>query len=112
MTTQTNLEQRVMANVGVIYSARQLLGPTALKLYVLVAAMLAIWRLVWVTRVLQNFAAVEKNGLASMANYLVYAVLHTHPAVQITLAIAAVAFVLLLADLVRSATTPKRQFSF
>ncbi len=109
---QSNIETRVMANVGVIYTARKVFSTTMLKLYVLVAAVLAIWRLVWVTRVLQNFALVEKNGLVSMGNYAVYAVLHTHPAVQITLAVAAVAFVLLVVDIVRSAITPRPRLAY
>ena len=108
----TNIEQHVMANVGVIYTGRKVFSATMLKLYVLVLAMLAIWRLVWVTRVLQNFTVVEKNGLASMANYALYAVLHTHPLVQVTLAIAAVALVLLMVDLLRPAATPRQSLAY
>jgi hypothetical protein len=107
MITQTSIEQRVMANVGVIYTARQLFSATAIKLYVLVAAMLAVWRLVWVTRVLQNFAVVEKGGFVSMGNYAMYAVVHTHPAVQLTLLVGTAAFVLLAVDLMRSIATPR-----
>ncbi|HEV8666420.1 MAG TPA: hypothetical protein VN665_01050 [Candidatus Paceibacterota bacterium] len=108
----TNIEQRVMANVGVIYTTRRVFSATMLELYVLVLAILAIWRLVWVTRVLQNFSIVEKNGLISIGNYAVYAVLHTHPLVQVTLAIAAIAFVMLVADIFRSATTPRRHLAY
>ena len=108
----TNLEQRVMANVGIIYTARKVFSPTMLKLYVLVAATVAIWRLVWVTRVEQNFAHVMSGGAVAAFNYLAYAVLHTHLVVQITLAIAAVAFVMLVADLIRSATTPRQTLAY
>jgi hypothetical protein len=111
MTTQINIEQRVMANVGVIYSTRKVFSTTALKAYVLVLSALALWRLVWVTKVMQNFAIVEKNGIAAVGNYVVSAVVHTHPIVQVTLAVAAIAFILLFADLFR-ATSTKQQFSF
>jgi hypothetical protein len=111
MSTQrnmpSNIEQRVMANVATVYSVRKVFSATALKLYVLVAALLSIWKLVWVTRIMQNFTAVEKNGLVSVGNYFVYAVVHTHPVVQLTLVVAAVAFVALVIDLIRSTSTPR-----
>lgn len=106
-----NIEQRVMANVGVIYTARQVFSPTMLKLYVLAAATLAIWRLVWVTRVEQNFLQVMNGGLVSVWNYFVSAIVHTHPTVQVTLAIAAIAFGGLVVDAVRSAT-PRRMMAY
>jgi hypothetical protein len=108
----TTIEQRVMANVGVIYTTRKVFSPTMLKLYVLVLAMLAIWRLVWVTRIEQNFLHIMNGGVVAVGNYVVYALLHTHPAVQVTLAIAAVAFVMLVADFVRSAATPRQSLAY
>jgi hypothetical protein len=107
MTTQSQLEQRVMANVGVIYTARKVFSATAVKAYVLLLATLALWRLVWVTRVEQNFMAVMHGGLGAVGNYALYALVHTHLAVQATLAVAAVAFVMLVVDLARSAATPR-----
>lgn len=111
MTTQSTIEQRVMASVGAIYTARKVFSATALKAYVLVLSALALWKLVWVTRIIQNFTEIEKSGLGSLGNYIVYALLHTHPAVQLTLAIGAIAFVMLAKDLFR-ATSPKHQLSF
>jgi len=101
--TQSNIERQVMANVGVIYSVRKIFGPTALKAYVFVASVAALWKLVWVTRVFQNFALVERHGVASMGNYLLYAVAHTSPLVQLTLVVGAIAFIALFADLMRAA---------
>ncbi len=106
-TNNINIEERVMANVGVVYSVRQAFSATALKAYVLVAALLAIWKLVWVTRIESNFLHVMNGGVAAVGNYIAYAFIHTHPQVQITLAIAAVAFVALAVDLFRSASTPR-----
>ncbi len=111
-TNTSNIEQQVMANVGVIYSTRHIFGATALKVYVLVLSALALWKLVWVTKILQNFATVEKNGVAAMGNYLFYAVIHTHPVVQLTLAVAAVAFVALFVDLFRATTTPHQHLAY
>lgn len=112
MNTQTNIEQRVMANVGVIYTARKVFSPAMLKLYVLAAATVAIWRLVWVTRVEQNLLQVMNGGAVAVWNYFVYAVVHTNPSVQITLAIATLAFVGLVVDAVRSASTPRQMMAY
>src|SRR5438552_3747798 len=98
----SKIEQQVMAGVGVIYTARTLVGLTALKVYVLVLSVLAIGKLVWVSRVFDNFFSVERAGLGSTTNYLVYAILHTHLAVQLVLVVAAVAFAGLIVDAARS----------
>lgn len=101
-----------MANVGAIYATRKVFSPVMLKFYVLALAMLAIWRLVWVTRIEQNFLQVMNGGVAAVGNYAVYAFIHTHLAVQITVAVAAVAFVMLALDLTRSVSfTSSRHFS-
>ena len=110
-TTPSTVEERVMANVGVIYTSRRAVCATALKSYVLVLAALALWKLVWVTRVEQNFLHMLNGGVLSAGNYVLYALVHTHPAVQLTLGIGVVAFVLLASDLYR-ATSPKQQYSF
>ena len=91
-----------MASVGTIYIGRTLTGTTALKLYALILSVWMLGRLVWVSKILQNFWGVEKNGLGSISNYLLYAVEHTHLAVQLTLLVAAVAFISLAIDTVRS----------
>jgi hypothetical protein len=112
MTTQTNIEQRVMANVGIIYTARKVFSPTALKLYVFALSALALWKLVWVTRIEQNLLQVMNGGAVAVWNYGIYALLHTNLVVQITLAIAAVAFVGLMVDVLRSASTPRQTLAY
>jgi hypothetical protein len=98
----TKIEQQVMASVGVIYTARTLTNVTALKVYALILSVWGIGRLVWVSKVLDNFFAVEKYGLGAISNYLLYAVEHTHLAVQLALFVAAVASVGLIIDAARS----------
>lgn len=99
----SKIEQQVMASVGTIYTARRLVGPTALKLYVSVAALYGLGQLVWVQRVFENMAAV---GLGGFANYAVNALLHTDVLVQLTLGVFVVAVVLLVRDLARN-TAPR-----
>ncbi len=99
---QSKIEQQVMAGVGVIYTARMLTGLTALKIYALILSVWGIGRLVWVSKVFDNFFAVEKNGVGAIFNYLLVAVEHTHLAVQLTLLVAALAFVSLMVDFVKS----------
>lgn len=101
-----------MANVGVIYTTKRVFAPTMLKLYVLVLSALALWKLVWVTRIEQNFLQVMNGGAAAVWNYAANAILHTNFVVQITLTIAAVAFVLLALDVVRSVATPRRRMAY
>lgn len=96
-----------MASVAVIYTARKLLSHTALEMYILAASAIALWRLVWVHKVFDNFFAVEKNGLGAISNYLLYAIQHTNVAVQLTLLVAAVAFIALLVDFIKSASAPR-----
>lgn len=91
------IEQKVMASVGAIYLARKAVGPTALKLYVLVAALWTLGRLVWVERVWENFAATGDT-----LNFLVSAVLNTEASVQLTLALFVLAGAWLLRDLTTS----------
>lgn len=73
-----------MASVGTIYIARQLVSAAALKLYVLVGAVWALGRLVWVERVFENFAQV---GVGNALHFVAEALLHTEVAVQLTVAI-------------------------
>jgi hypothetical protein len=108
----SKIEQQVMAGVGTIYSARKLTGLTALKIYALILSVWGIGRLVWVSKVFDNFFAVEKNGIGAISNYLLYAVEHTHLAVQLTLLVAAVAAVSLLVDTVRSISNSSRRYSY
>lgn len=103
----SKIERQVMAGVGSIYIARTLTNTTALKIYALILSVWMFGRLVWVSKVFDNFFAVEKNGVGSVGNYLLYAIEHTHLAVQLTLLVAAVAFIGLVIDTVRSLATPR-----
>ncbi|MDO8517679.1 MAG: hypothetical protein Q7S26_00085 [bacterium] len=100
----SKIEQQVMASVAVVYTARQLLSRRALEIYALAASALALWQLVWVHKVFENFVAIEKNGLDAVTTYLFVAVTQTHLAVQLTLVVATVAFIFLIVDTVRSAS--------
>ncbi len=107
---QSKIEQQVMASVGVIYTARKLMSRTAIELYMLAVSAIALWQLVWVHKVLDNFFAVEKHGLGSTLTYLATAVGHTNLAVQFALIVAVVAFASLVTDFVRS-TSPRQSFA-
>lgn len=98
----SKIEQQVMANVGVIYTARQFVSMSAIKLYVLVAGVVALVELTWVHKVFENWSAV---GLSGTFHFLTYALLHTHPAVQLTAIVLVVASVSLVRDLLKPART-------
>jgi hypothetical protein len=108
----STIERNVMASVGAVYFARTLTGTTALKVYAFILSMWVVGRLVWVSKVFENFATVEKGGLASMSNFVLYAVEHTHLGVQIALLVAAIAFVSLAVDTVRKLAEPTHSYSF
>ena len=101
----SKIEQQVMAGVGVIYAARQLVSATALKLYICVLSLYGIGRLVWVSHVFENWAQV---GLSGTAQFVTAAVLNTHPAVQMTLAVLLFAGVSLLLDFARNVSADRR----
>ncbi len=88
-----------MASVRMIYAARKLITVTALKAYVLVAAILSIWKLVWVTRVEENFLHIANGGILAMGNFVLSAITHTSLVVQLVLFIAAFSFFLFVKDL-------------
>ena len=96
---QSKIEQQVMAGVGVVYTARQLVSATALKLYVCALSLYGIGRLVWVSHVFENWAHV---GLQGSLQFVSVAVINTHLPVQIALLVLAVVSVSLLADLMRT----------
>jgi len=98
----SKIEQQVIANVGVIYSARRLVSVSALKLYVLLAGCLALVQLTWVHKVFANWAHV---GLSGTPTFLTYAIVHTHPLVQLTLVVLVVAGVSLMRDLLKPVHT-------
>jgi len=100
-----NIERQVMASVGVIYTARSLVGPVALKVYVLALSLWSIGRLVWVSKVFDNFAIVSKGGIESLALFGLSALTHTTVIVQFALIVAIVALVGLCIDMVRKQKT-------
>src|SRR3989338_1641167 len=93
------IEKQVMAGVGVIYAARQLVSATALKLYICAISLYGIGRLVWVSHVFENWANV---GLQGSLQFATSAVLNTHLPVQLTLAVLMFAGVSLFLDFARS----------
>ncbi len=104
----SKIEQQVMASVGAIYIARQLVSMTALKLYVCVLALYGLGRLVWVARVWENFSHV---GVQNSVHFITSAILNTHLPVQIALAVFIVAGVSLLIDLAKTLATPQQRFA-
>ena len=104
----SKIEQGVMGNVAVIYSARQLVSTTALKLYVLAAGLYALIQLTWVHKVFYNW---ELVGPSHSFQFLSYAVLHTNIAVQATLLLVAVAGLWFVADITRSLTQRHQSLS-
>ncbi len=101
-----------MAGVGTIYTMRQLTSRGALKVYALLLSLWAVGRLVWVSKVFENFLQVEKSGAGAITNYMVQAVEHTHVAVQLCLLIAIVAAASLALDTIRSVSAPKNTLAF
>ena len=100
----SKIEQQVMAGVGVVYAFRQLTGATALKLYVCALSLYGIGRLVWVSRVFQNWANV---GLQGSLEFVSAAIMNTHLPVQIALAVLFIAALSLVRDLTRLAVPQK-----
>jgi hypothetical protein len=98
----SNLEQKVMANVAMIYTARKLVGKTALKFYVLVLSLVGILFLVSLPHVADNFAHVASGGVGSISAFILTAVLSTTLVVQLTLLLSAAAFVSIVADYLRA----------
>jgi hypothetical protein len=106
----SSIERNVMAGVRMVRLGRTLVSRTALEVYTLVASVYVLGRLVWVSRVVDNFFAVERLGVGATGRYLLYALEHTHLGVQAALAVATVAGALFVADLLRTVVTP-RQFA-
>ena len=92
-----------MASVGLVYAARTLLGLRALKLYALILSLWGIMKLVWISKVAENFVIAEKAGLSGLGNYVLVALEHAHLAVQLVLIICILASVSLFLDVTRPA---------
>jgi len=104
----SNITQKVMASVLVIYLARKATGPTALKCYILLLSLWGMGRLVWVSKIVENFSTVAQSGVLAVGNFMLVAVEHAHISVQLTLAVILVAGVWLLLDLARAAAPRAR----
>src|SRR6266404_5533022 len=96
------IEQKVMANVAVIYTARRLMSPTALKCYVFVLSVVGITFFVSVPHIAQNFEYVSRGGIGSITAFLISAILGTTIVVQVGLLLGFAAFVSLIGDFVKS----------
>ena len=90
-----------MANVAVIYTARKLMGRTALEFYTLVVSLVGAAFFVSLPHIALNFERVASGGVGSIALFILTAVLSTTIVVQIALLLGAVAFASLVADFVR-----------
>ncbi len=97
------IEQRVMASVGVIYTARQFVSAAALKLYACAVAALALWQLTWVHYVFANFY--ESAGHGGAAQFVLSAFTHTHAATLAALLVLIFAGVSLTRDLLKPTQT-------
>lgn len=103
-----SIKHKVMASVALIYAARTLLSATALKFYALLASVWGIGKLVWVSKVFENFFVVEKSGIIAVGNFIISAFAHAHTGVQLFLAVAVIAVMLLAVDVLRAATRGAR----
>ena len=103
MKTHTNIEQQVMAGVGVVYMVRQLTCLGALKVYALMASIVGLVLLVSLPHVAANFMLVAHGGVISLGNYVWSAVLSTTVMVQLVLMVGVVAGTSLLTDSIKSA---------
>jgi hypothetical protein len=99
---RTSIEQRVMANVAVIYTARKMLSRTALKAYVFFLSLVGVAFFVSVPHITQNLEKVAHGGVGSVALFIFTAILSTTIIVQIALLLGAIAFASFVADFVRN----------
>ena len=90
-----------MASVGVIYTARQFVSASALKLYAVAVSALALWQLIWVHSVFANLYEAAAGG--GVAQFVYSALLNTHLPVQLALLAFIFAGVSLTRDLLRPA---------
>ncbi len=107
----TQIKQNVMASVALIHAARTLFGATALKLYVLLASVWGIGRLVWVSKIFENLSLVEKSGITAVGNFMLAALEHTSTSVLLVLVVAVVTAFLLFLDVARAGASRGRGFA-
>lgn len=97
----SKMEQKVMANVALIYTMRKMVGRTALKLYVMMFSLLGITFFVSVPHVVQNFSLIAQGGLGNILTFMLAAVVGTTLVVQLALILGTVALASLALDYLR-----------
>lgn len=97
----SKIEQQVMASVGVIYTARQFASASALKLYAVAGAAVALWQLTWVHMVFANLYESAAAGKAT--EFITSALLGADLWVQLALLVVIFAGVSLTRDLLKPA---------
>ncbi len=107
MNQHSKIEQQVMAGVGVVYTARRLSSPLAIKLYALALSVVGLVVFVSLPHVAANFMNVARGGVGSIEGFALTAVLRTTIVVQLALGIGIFAIVSLLSDVVRSVSHPR-----
>jgi hypothetical protein len=105
----TSLEQKVMANVSVIYAGRKLTSRVAIECYALAVSAFTMTLFVSVSHVFSNFLVASQN-INSLGLYVLSAVTQTTHVVQLVLIVATAALLALCIDLVRSTQTPQHSF--
>lgn len=98
----STIEQKVMASVGVIYTARRLASMTALKVYALALSCVGLVAFVSVSNVLHNFVDAMSGGVGKVFSYSFVAVTSTTLPVQAVLMVGVLALLSLAADMARS----------
>ena len=98
--SHSRIRQNVMRRVHTIRLVRPLISNVALASLLFVVAIAGLGREVWVARVFQNMPSMT-NALA-LAQFFLSAFINTRTIVQATILVAAIAFLWLMRDLVRS----------
>ena len=97
----SNIEQRVMAGVVLIYTARSLVSRVALEFYVLVFSLVGVATLASLPHVVQNLVMVSQGGVGGVTVFFASAIVSTTLAVQVALALGGAALASLLFDIRR-----------
>ena len=105
----SKIQQKVMAGVAIIYTARLLTSAVAFKVYGLMLSFVGIVAFVSLSNVVSNFASVAQGGVFNIGTFVLSAVLGTTLVVQLALVVG-VTLGLLLVDATRS-LTQERSFA-
>ena len=94
------LKQEVMMRVRFIHLIKRTLRPFAIEIVVGAAALLEVGRTVFVAKVFEN--APSLGNVSESAAFFTHAFTHTHPLVQLSIAVVSVALVLAIKDIVKT----------